>query len=103
MDLPGENPLIRKCLRVSRTTRFLAPPFAFLGLAQVAHNQKPVSGGRRFVEKNGDRDRQSQFQSKAKLAAGSWKPAPRSLGGGAPEPAHLVVYIGYLVVTLSSS
>jgi hypothetical protein len=24
-------PLIRKCLRVSRTTRFSAPPFAFLG------------------------------------------------------------------------
>jgi hypothetical protein len=32
MDLPGENPLIHKCLRVSRTTRFSAPPFAFLGL-----------------------------------------------------------------------
>jgi CHAT domain len=25
MDLPGENPLIRKCLRVSRTTRLSAP------------------------------------------------------------------------------
>jgi hypothetical protein len=33
MDLPGENPLIRKCLRLSRTTRFSAPPFAFLGLS----------------------------------------------------------------------
>jgi hypothetical protein len=31
MDLPGENPLIRKCLRLSRTTRFSASPFAFLG------------------------------------------------------------------------
>jgi hypothetical protein len=35
MDLPGENPLIRKCLRVSRTTRFSAPPFAFLGLMET--------------------------------------------------------------------
>jgi hypothetical protein len=35
MDLPGENPLIRKCLRLSRTTRFSAPPFAFLGLPAI--------------------------------------------------------------------
>jgi hypothetical protein len=31
MDLSGENPLIRKCLRLSRTTRFSALPFVFLG------------------------------------------------------------------------
>ena len=35
MDLTGENPLIRKCLRVSRTTRFSARPFTFLGLWNV--------------------------------------------------------------------
>jgi hypothetical protein len=42
MDLPGENPLIRKCLRVSRTTRFSAPPFAFLGL-YVIKGWAPIS------------------------------------------------------------
>jgi hypothetical protein len=46
MDLPGENPLIRKCLRVSRTTRFSAPPFAFLG--SVAGTGSDAQGNSRI-------------------------------------------------------
>jgi hypothetical protein len=40
-----EIPMIRKCLRVSRTTRFSAP-FAFLGLAKAAPARKNGAFGR---------------------------------------------------------
>src|SRR4029077_6418301 len=74
MDLPGENPLIRKCLRVSRTTRFSAPPFAFLGLALWSPIEQVLRNATKLAL-----DRQAkQFECRQPSSPGCWSRGKRN-------------------------